>query len=74
VTVEDNGIGFDQQHADRIFTIFTRLHTRFEYPGTGIGLAMCRRILDQYDGTITAQGEPDVGATFTIIIPVGGPS
>jgi len=70
ITISDNGIGFDQQYADKIFTIFTRLHTRFEYPGTGIGLAMCRRILDQYKGTISAKGEPNVGATFTIRIPL----
>lgn len=70
ITVSDNGIGFDQQYAEKIFTIFTRLHTRFEYPGTGIGLAMCRRILDQYNGTISAKGEPNVGATFTIRIPL----
>ena len=70
LVVKDNGIGFEPQHAERIFTIFTRLHTRFEYPGTGIGLALCRRILDQYDGSIMAQGEPDVGSTFTIQIPI----
>lgn len=69
ITFRDNGIGFDPTYADRIFTLFTRLHSRFEYPGTGIGLALCRRILDLYGGTITAAGEPDKGATFTIRMP-----
>lgn len=73
ITVRDNGIGFEQQYSERIFTIFTRLHTRFEYPGTGIGLALCRRILDQYGGKITAQGVPNEGATFIITVPVQGP-
>jgi len=72
IDVSDNGIGFDPQYADSIFTLFKRLHTRFEYPGTGIGLAMCRRILDAYGGTITARGVPNGGATFTVRIPVGG--
>lgn len=70
--VKDNGIGFDSQYAERIFTVFTRLHTRFEYPGTGIGLALCRRILDQYGGKISAQGVPNEGATFTVVLPVTG--
>ena len=72
ITVQDNGIGFEPQYAEKIFTLFTRLHTRFEYPGTGIGLALCRRILDQYRGKITAKGEPNVGATFTISLPLTG--
>jgi len=69
IIFEDKGIGFDPQHADRIFTIFTRLHTRFEYPGTGIGLAICRRIVDQYGGSITGKGRPNKGAIFTIRLP-----
>lgn len=70
ITVTDDGIGFDPKHSEKVFEIFTRLHTRFEYPGTGIGLAMCRRILAHYDGTIIAKGEPDEGTTFTITIPI----
>lgn len=69
ITVEDNGIGFDPKQSEKVFEIFTRLHTRFDYPGTGIGLAMCRRILDHYNGKIIARGEPDVGSMFTITIP-----
>ena len=70
VVVKDNGIGFDSLYAEKIFTLFTRLHSRFEYPGTGIGLAMCRRILEQYHGYLTAAGVPDMGATFTVKIPL----
>jgi len=70
VVVQDNGIGFDQGHADKIFEVFTRLHTRFDYPGTGIGLALCRRLLEQYGATIEARGEPGVGAAFIIRIPL----
>jgi light-regulated signal transduction histidine kinase (bacteriophytochrome) len=71
ITVTDNGIGFDNGKAEHIFILFTRLHSRLEYPGTGIGLALCRKILSQYGGTIRARGEPNAGATFTIRIPVG---
>jgi len=70
VTVADNGIGFDQKFADKIFSVFTRLHTRFAYPGTGIGLALCRRIISHYGGYISAKGEPGKGATFTVTIPL----
>jgi len=70
ISVQDNGIGFDQKHASKIFEVFTRLHTRFDFPGTGIGLALCRRLLEPYGATIEAFGEPDVGATFTIRIPL----
>jgi len=71
-TVSDDGIGFRPEDTKRIFIMFTRLHSRFEYPGTGIGLALCRRIVELYGGTIEAKGEPDAGATFTIRLPVGG--
>lgn len=70
VIVQDNGIGFDQKDANKIFEVFTRLHTRFDYPGTGIGLALCRRLLEQYGATIEAYGEPGIGAAFTIRIPL----
>jgi PAS domain S-box-containing protein len=65
----DNGIGFEPEYKDRIFQIFQRLHGKTEYPGSGIGLAICKKIIDQHKGLIYATGEPDNGATFTIILP-----
>ncbi len=66
----DNGIGFDQEFADKIFVPFQRLHGRSEYKGTGIGLAVCRRIVERHGGQITAVSEQGLGAKFIIIIPV----
>lgn len=68
--VSDNGIGFDAQHADRIFSPFERLHGSEQYPGTGIGLAVCRRIAEHHGGTITAQSESAAGATFLVTLPL----
>ncbi|MEM7425617.1 MAG: PAS-domain containing protein [Pseudomonadota bacterium] len=65
----DNGIGFDNAYKDQIFTIFKRLHGRFEYEGTGIGLATCRKIVERHNGHIDADGVPDEGATFIIELP-----
>lgn len=70
IDIKDNGIGFDTQFTEKIFTIFQRLHTKSEYEGTGIGLAICRRITENHGGTIVASGEPNRGSTFTIIIPI----
>lgn len=69
IVVQDDGIGFDPQYTEKIFQIFERLHTRFRIPGTGIGLAMCRRIMDQHDGYIQAEGQPNEGATFRLVFP-----
>lgn len=69
VEFDDNGIGFSQQHAKQIFTIFQRLHGRTEYDGTGIGLAMCKKIVANHHGTIFATSKMNEGASFTIIIP-----
>lgn len=68
--VQDNGIGFEEKYLDRIFGIFQRLHSRNEYPGTGIGLAICRKIVERHNGTITATSEPGSGSTFIITMPV----
>ena len=67
--MEDNGIGFDEKYRDRIFQIFQRLHGRTEYEGTGIGLAICRKIVDRHGGAITAHSTPGAGATFVITLP-----
>lgn len=69
ITVADNGIGFDEKYLGKIFTIFERLHARDEYEGTGIGLAICRKIVERHGGTITAQSAPDSGAKFIITLP-----
>lgn len=69
LTVQDNGIGFEPQYSQRIFRVFERLHGRTEYPGTGIGLALCRKIADRHGGSITADGKPGEGSTFTVILP-----
>jgi light-regulated signal transduction histidine kinase (bacteriophytochrome) len=69
--VSDNGIGFDAKNGERIFGVFERLHGRGEYPGTGIGLALCRKIAEHHGGTIVAAGAPGAGATFTVTLPLG---
>ena len=66
---KDNGIGFEQQNAERIFSIFQRLHAKEEYSGTGIGLAVCKKIVENHEGFIDAYSEPGQGAEFTIYLP-----
>ena len=70
ISVADNGIGFEPKYAQRIFEIFQRLHGRDEYSGTGIGLAICKRIVQNHEGFIYAEGVPGTGATFYICLPV----
>ncbi|WP_128543417.1 PAS domain-containing sensor histidine kinase [Larkinella soli] len=65
----DNGIGFDEKYLDRIFTIFQRLHGRSQYSGTGIGLAICKKVVDNHRGYITASSRPGEGATFRVFLP-----
>jgi PAS domain S-box-containing protein len=69
ICVEDNGIGFDQQHADKIFTLFQRLNAQDQFQGSGIGLAICKRIVDNHQGAITVRSQPGVGTRFTIYLP-----
>lgn len=70
ISVEDNGIGFDEKYLDKIFAVFQRLHGRSEYEGTGVGLAVCRRIVDRHRGSIIARSQPGKGATFVITLPL----
>jgi len=70
VNVEDNGIGFENVYASRIFGIFQRLHDRRKYEGTGIGLAICKRIVEHHGGMIAAKSKPDEGSEFSVTLPV----
>ena len=69
IVVEDNGIGFDEKYLDRIFNVFQRLHSRSEYEGTGMGLAICRKIVEQHNGSITAYSQLGQGAKFIVTLP-----
>jgi signal transduction histidine kinase len=70
IFVEDNGIGFEQKYAEDIFGMFKRLHNNGEYEGTGIGLALCKKIIEQHNGFISARSKPNEGSTFIISLPV----
>ncbi|MDY7021131.1 MAG: response regulator [Cyanobacteriota bacterium] len=70
IQIVDNGIGFEEKYTDRIFQIFQRLHGRSTYQGTGIGLAICRKIAERHGGTLTAKSQPNQGATFIFTLPV----
>ena len=68
--ITDNGIGFDQNDAERIFNVFTRLHGNKEYPGTGIGLSIAKKVVENHHGYIYAKGEQGKGACFIVVLPV----
>jgi len=74
IPVEDNGIGFDEKYKDRIFKMFERLHGKSEFEGTGIGLAVCRKIVTRHKGTIVAESVPQKGTTFIITLPESQPT
>ncbi len=69
ITIADNGIGFDTAYSEQIFEVFKRLHTRDAYPGSGIGLALCRKIVINHGGVLYAESQPEKGSTFHIILP-----
>ena len=69
ITVSDNGIGFDEKYADEIFMVFKRLHSYHEYEGTGVGLSICKKIIEKHHGFIKAESKPDKGSTFMIALP-----
>lgn len=70
INITDNGIGFDQKHAQQIFSLFKRLHGRSEFEGTGIGLALCKKIAENHGGHIWAESKPGEGATFKVLLPI----
>jgi PAS domain S-box-containing protein len=74
IAVSDNGIGFEEKYLDRIFKVFQRLHGRNEYEGTGIGLAVCAKIVERHGGQLTAQSAPGEGATFIVSLPLQQPN
>jgi signal transduction histidine kinase len=70
LTFEDNGVGFEEKYLDKMFSLFQRLHSREKYAGTGIGLAMCKKIADLHNGFITASSTPGRGAKFVLTLPL----
>jgi signal transduction histidine kinase len=70
IEITDNGIGFEQEYAERIFAMFQRLHGKAEYAGTGVGLSIARKVVEHHKGYIWAKGQPGVGATFYVLLPV----
>lgn len=73
ISITDNGIGFEKEYAERIFQIFQRLHGKSEYPGSGVGLAICKKIADQHNGVIRVDSTTGEGSVFTVFLPVQHP-
>ena len=73
ISISDNGIGFEQKYEDKIFELFQRLHTNAEFEGTGVGLAICKKIVQTHNGFIKAIGEPGTGSTFNVYLPIKNP-
>ena len=69
IEIQDNGIGFEPEYSEKIFQVFQRLNGKAEYPGSGIGLAICKKIVEKHNGLVFAKSLPDQGATFTVILP-----
>jgi signal transduction histidine kinase len=74
IYVEDNGIGFDEEYAEKIFVIFQRLHSNHLFEGTGIGLSICKKIVEKHNGLISATSVPEQGSVFTILLPFTQPA
>jgi signal transduction histidine kinase len=74
IFIEDNGIGFDQKYAKEIFEMFRRLHPKTEYEGTGIGLALCKKIVEKHHGYLSVKSIVDKGSTFIVALPLVNPS
>src|SRR5439155_12156160 len=70
IVVQDNGIGFDPKYAEEIFTVFKRLHSYHEFEGSGVGLSICKKIVERHNGSIRAESRPGMGSMFLLDLPL----